>query len=71
MRRSSTEELRDVRGQHLAAGNVLIGLGGMGALVGLFALARGVSLLFIDAPTMLAFGVAMAGLGWSQKRSYP
>ena len=64
-------EIEEARGQHRAVGNVLIGLGGVGATLALVALARHITLRFIDAPTMLAFGFAMAGLGWWQRRTYP
>jgi hypothetical protein len=69
VKRWSSEESRDARAEHRAAGNVLVGLGGMGASVGLIVLARDVTLRLIDAPTMLAFGVAMACLGLWQRRA--
>jgi hypothetical protein len=67
---SSSEGSNDARAEHRAAGNVLVGLGGMGAAIGLVAFARDVTLRFIDAPTMLAFGIAMACLGFWQRRAY-
>jgi hypothetical protein len=67
---SASEELSVASAEHRAAGNVLVGLGGMGASIGLVAFARDITLRFIDAPTMLAFGVAMACLGLWQRRAY-
>ena len=64
-------EIEEARGQHRAVGNALIGLGGVGAALALLALARHATLRFIDAPTMLMFGLAMAGLGFWQRRTYP
>lgn len=66
----SSEESSGARAEHRAAGNVLVGLGGVGASIGLVAFARDITLRFIDGPTMLAFGVAMAFLGLWQRRAY-
>jgi len=66
----SSKESSDARAEHHAAGNVLVGLGGVGASLGLAAFARDITLRFIDAPTMIAFGVAMVGLGVWQRRTY-
>jgi hypothetical protein len=70
VRGGSAEEFSDARAEHRAAGNVLVGLGGMGASIGLVAFARDITLRFIDAPTMLALGIAMACLGLWQRRAY-
>ena len=69
MKHSSPEHLGDSQGQQRAAGNVLVGLGGMAAAVASVAMVRDVTLRFIDAPTMLAFGIAMVCIGVWQRRS--
>ena len=59
----NAESRDDPGGQHRAAGNTLMGLGGAAVMVGLVAAIVHLELRFIDARMMAVFGLVMAGAG--------
>ena len=64
MNRESSE---DPGGQHRAAGNTLLGLGGIAVVGGLIAAILNFELRFIDARAMVIFGLVLTSAGVWQR----